>query len=173
MFTEAQTLHASFVRNEISIRKFLVGCSSKEEHADAAYAFRETHKLIDDVRKRLEDLRKLSEKMACVIAAATFDADTIRTDYCSATPDVKPIASVPSRSRQPEEYAKLMSWLGVPEGLWSTNDDHAPIKPHWPGVMEMLDREMRAGRPLPPGIDPNKTYNEYKLVIRGKKGVSE
>jgi hypothetical protein len=50
------------------------------------------------------------------------------------------------------------------------DEDSEAVRPHWPGMVSYLTGLMRQGRPLPPGIDPEKTYPRYKLRLRALKG---
>jgi hypothetical protein len=173
LYKEARSLHESFVKVDAALRKELTTNPNVEDHADAVYALRELAKLADEVRKKANSISEISQKLACVIQVATKNTDTIRTDHCIGTTDVKPIVTLPKQSTQPEQFAALMNWLGIPAAMWDRGDDHSVVKPHWPGMMNYLAEQMAAGRSLPPGVDPNKVYDEYKLTVRSKKGVAE
>jgi hypothetical protein len=62
-----------------------------------------------------------------------------------------------------------MEHLGIPEHMAAGD----VVRPHWPGLKEYLTKLAQQGLPLPPGIDPQKTYSEYTLEVRKKKGVLE
>lgn len=171
-FRAARTVHEQVVALQQRLEKFVAECVDKGELADVAYAMREASKLVDDTRKRLDGLGETAQKVACLVSVQLGDVSTIRTEHCSATPDVRQVASPPRRSTRPEEFARLMDHLGVPKHLWE-GGDHAVVQPHWPGLMDYLARQAAEGKPLPPGIDPSRTFPEYKLVIRAKKGVTE
>jgi hypothetical protein len=173
LYKRARDLHEEFVRADADLRKMVMTCASVEEHADTSYALRETADFVEDVRKRCEAIKKLAEQIACVLYTQMGMKDTIRTDYCSATPDIRTIVTIPRKSSDPENFGKLMTFLGVPPELWNAPEESTVVKPHWPGLMAHLHRMQIEGKPLPPGVDPNKTYPEYKLIVRKRKGVSE
>lgn len=138
---------------------------------DLAYATNEMYKWADDVRKQLKQVHEIAERVACLILVTKGVGESVKTEYCSASPHVKQMASVPSRKTKPEEFAKLMDHLGIPRQLWDVSDDDEVVRPHWPGLMAYLTRLGAEGKPLPPGVDPDKTYAVYSLLIRPRKGV--
>jgi hypothetical protein len=156
---------------EVHALQAIKKCSSLEDLADAAYCCRLIEDTADDIRKRTAETGQLCQRIACALAVATEQVDSIRTDYVTATPDVKMIASIPRRSTHLEQFAALMAHFGVPASAWE-GGEHAAVQPHWPGVMERINRDLAAGKPLPPGVDPDKTYPEYRLLMRkGKRTV--
>lgn len=173
IYKQARAIHEAYVQADGELRRFLSTCPNTEDQADAAYALREIADMVDEVRKMANSTGELAQRFACIIAGATGNPEPIRTEYCTATPDVKPIASVPRQSSDPEGYALLMEHLGIPRAMWDRGDDKSVVKPNWPGMMSYLAEQMKQGKPLPPGIDPDKTYSEYRLLIRKKKGVGE
>jgi hypothetical protein len=155
-------------RLEVHASQAIKKCASLVDLADAAYCCREIEKTADDIRKRTIELGEIAQRLACVIEVASEEVEPIRTEYVTATPDVKLIASLPKRSTDPEGFAALMAHLGIPEHAWQ-GGDHAPVQLHWKGLMERINRDSAEGKPLPPGVDPTKTYSEYKLCMRGGK----
>lgn len=147
---------------------------SKEECADIAYALREVREFAEDIRKRADALGRTSQAAACMLALAEANAQSIGTEYCSAALMCKTIVDMPKQKTDPEAFANVMHHLGVPESLWNlakTGKEHCVIAPHWPGLMELLSEQTAQGLPLPKGIDPNKSFTEYSLRIRGRKSV--
>lgn len=170
----AREAHARIYEMILSLRNDVVKCASKEELADYAYALRFAWRHIDDTRKDLKGLQELAEKLTCMKCTLLDDGDTIKTAYVTATPDCKPIASLPKKSKDPEGYRALMLGLGIPEYVLDEEDEEREtFKPHFPGIVARLEKLMAEGKPLPPGIDVTKTYPKYSLELRPKKGVEE
>lgn len=178
-FKRAMRAHSEVVAAEAELRRLLTAepavASSREELADAAYALREAEAIVDEGRKKLRGLRELAERMCCMVSAVSGDGECVRTPHCTAIPTVRTNVSVPTRKRDYEGWRALMRHLGVPDGLLGgpAESEHAAIDVHWPGLMDLLSREAAEGKPLPPGVDPNKTVAAYSLTIRKKKGVTE
>jgi hypothetical protein len=172
-YRKGQEFHAELVRADAALRKTLSLNPEIADHVDAAYALRELERMSDECRKVAKLLGDVEQKTTCVLASAMGSAESIRTDHCTATPQAKTIASVPRQSSDPDGYCRLMQYLKVPEELWGSEEEHSVLQPHWPGLMEKLNRDLERGLPLPDGIDPNKTYTEHKLRIQGKKSVTE
>jgi hypothetical protein len=142
-----------------------------QELADGALACREVYRLADDTRKEVDKLRKLCERMACLLWVKDSDGEPIRTRFCTATPDVKIIASIPKRTTRPDDYARLMTHLGIPVEMWDR--DIEVVRPHWPGFVDYISKLTAQGLPMPPGIDPDRTYPEYHLRTRRTRDVDD
>lgn len=145
---------------------------SLEELADTTYALREAGELINRLRIRVEALKTEIEAKACTIAVESGEIDPIRTEYCTATPDMKISVSVPKRRKEPEAYAELMTALGVPRELWDRGVENSPaVDLHYPGLVEMVTERAAAGLPLPPGVSPDRTKTMFRLAIRRRRGI--
>lgn len=159
------------VAAQVEVDALIHSSADEKEQADTAYALRQIEDLADEIRKNCKKQGELAQRMACMIVGTAGGSTIIRTDHVSATCDIRPIVSIPRRSTHPEEFAELMRYLKVPDELWKPGD-HAAMQPHWPGLVDLLSRRQAAGLPLPPGIDPNKTWPKYALILRGKKPPS-
>lgn len=136
---------------------------------DRIYALREAAKLLDDTRKECNRLADFATRLACLIWAQGDSSEPIRTEYCTGSPDVQMSVNIPNKKRDPVAFCNLMKFLGVPENLYLTESEI--VRPHWPGLVEMLTARLSKGLPLPEGIDVNATVPIYKITIRGKKGI--
>lgn len=142
------------------------------EQVDAAYAMRETAKLLDDTRKDASRLCETASKIACAIAIKSGSADTIRTEYVSATPKMDMAPAVPNRRRDPEQYRAFCAAVGIPEALVNVDENASQVfELHWPGLVSHFTALMEEGKPLPPGVRLDQTYPVYKLSMRGRKEV--
>lgn len=158
----AKTLHQDAIE----------GRCDMEELADLTYALREVFNYIDDMRKEISKTKQACERIACVLWSHKSDGDPIRTPYCTGTPKVKMMASLPNKRREPEKYAALMTHLGIDPSLWKGEND--AVRVHWPGFVEHMTALAEKGLPLPAGIDVDKTYPVYSLTIKkGKKGITK
>lgn len=146
-------------------------CADPETITNIAFAMHKAHELVDDTRKKLVCSGELLQKIACAIATVSGNVDAIKTAYVTATPDCKMSATLPKKSSDPEGYAALMEYLGVKEEYWKAEDTDECIRVHFPGMCKLISKLAEEGRPLPPGIDPEKTFAIYRLLMRGKKGV--
>jgi hypothetical protein len=173
LFKRARALHEEAVRMCLTARNDAKKCADTEELADLAFACRKTCDFLTETMKLVRQLGVLSEKIAATVHIATCpNQRSIHTQYVVATPNVKVMASIPRPDSSPKEYAEMMEFFGVPENLWKGRT-HALVKDHWPGVMEELTRLQAEGKPLPPGLDPEKSYAEYTLTLTGRKGPDE
>lgn len=154
----------------LEIRELTKAQTDMNELADWVYALRESYTFVDNLRKDIKAAMETCEKLACLFWIEMQDGDPIKTEYVTATPKVKMIASIPSKKKDPEQYAKLMNFLGVDEKLY---DEIEVVRPHWPGFVEMVSQLAEKGLPLPDGIDPTKTFPQYSLIVRKQKGVDE
>jgi hypothetical protein len=176
MFRKMREAHDFAVATLVALEQDVQAtCGNDEkELADIAYALRETTDLADDLRKRAAALGRTAQSAACMLQVTlNGSAASIKTDYCTAALKMKTVVSIPKKDRQPNEYAALMDWLKVPRELWQNeNSKYSAVEFHWPGLVDLISQKQSQGLPLPPGIDPNKTYVEYSLTMRGKKDVA-
>jgi len=158
---------ALFAATLTSREAITAGTLSLEDTTDVAFLARQLRDLADDARKELHQVYELAERIACLRWVTEnmnelSPSPSIRTRLCVATPDVKQMASLPRPTTQPKEYEALMSHLGVPKDSVA----FGILRPHWPAFADYLTDLGRLGKPLPPGITPDKTYPVYKLTIR-------
>jgi hypothetical protein len=156
-----------------SLHENIVTEHDMESATDIAYGLQKILQMVKDTEKDTRIRQQLAEKMACVLWVKDGgEKSNIKTDYVTGTPDVKMIASIPRRDKEPDAFFALMDHFGLPRDLFP-GEDADVVRPHWPGVVAALSKEMSEGKPLPNGIDPNKTYPKYELRLHGKKGVDE
>lgn len=151
-----------------------------EELADVAYALRHCfEKWLPDCTKETKRVAHIAELLACQLRLTALNPDSIKTEYCTAAPALNTMAVIPTRKKDPDGYEKLMNYLGIDLNLRDRGKvlfregeiETEVVKVHWPGFVGLLTRLAANGYPMPDGIDPNKTYTEYRLNIRSRKGV--
>lgn len=144
-----------------------------QELADTAYALRECEKFLAESLKKVKQLGALSGRLAATLHVAVASGErSIHTQHVVATPHVRTTCALPRPDHEPERYAAMMDHFGVPRHLWE-NREHALVKDHWPGIVDEIARLAREGKPLPAGIDPDKTYADYSLTLAGRKTPAE
>lgn len=136
-----------------------------EEIADAAMVLRRIADFADDLRKEANRVKEQAERVACAVWAKNEQSEPIRGEYVTATPDIKYSASLPKQSKDPKAYAELMNFMGVGHELVDTG----LLTLYWPKFTEWLSVQIAEGKPLPPGVNPDKLYPIYKLKMRKTK----
>lgn len=144
-------------------------CSNMEELADTAFACRETRKLADDIRKMCDVTQGMAEKICCAVAVKDEFAGPVKTEYCTATLNIKMCATLPSKTKDPEAYKALLDHFGIDNSLVE-ND---AVRFHWPGMVDYVTGLCEQGRPLPPGLNTEKTYPVYALKPLTKRKAIE
>jgi len=157
--------HTDLYKKKLQLESLVLHMTDLQELADTVYALKETIKFIEDIRTQLRGLEELGIKIACALWLRDEKAEPIRTEYVTASPDVKTMVSIP-KPGQPG-YLEFMAQFGITEAM--ANAD--VVRPHWPGMIEYVSQQLQAGKPLPVGTDLSKTYSIFKLTCRGKKGV--
>lgn len=143
-------------------------CSNVKELADYAFALRETAAMADDTRKTCEAIQRLAERICCAITVKDGLEGPVRTDYVTATPTVKMMASLPNKTREPDQYKRLLEHFGLDCELAEEDG----VRFHWPGMVRHISKLAEEGRPLPPGLDVEKTYPVYGLSpMKKRKGI--
>lgn len=167
----ASVTHAVLYEKLIKLRDTAASLS-QEDLVDCAYILRETAKLLDDMRKESTAIRELIERVICLkwVQQSLQDESTdtaIRGQLATGTPDVRQMASLPLPNKNPEEFEALMRSIGA---VTAAKKDL--VRPYWPGLTNWITNLVKKGKPLPNGIDPNKTYALYRLFpLRRKKGL--
>lgn len=151
------------------IRENLQNQAKLSEVADTAYTIRRAFDLMEEQLKQLRALKTLSEKILCMKWALGSDGSSIKTEYCTATPEVNEMAKIPSQKNQPSDYCQFLADLGCPDELIKAD----ALRPHWPGLIELFKTRHAEGKPLPKGVDPSTTYPVYSVRFLKKKGVIE
>ncbi len=152
------------------------------EMVDIVYACREIGKFVDDLQKESRGLDKFVSRLACLKWLKMVDSPhNIKTEYATATPDMRICAGIPDFRHTPDAYNKLMDYLGIDPVLRDSGDIDSPhgtestevVRIHWPGFQSLVNRLTTEGYSLPDGIDPSKNYTDYKLGMRGRKKISD
>ena len=132
---------------------------------DVAFTMYELNKLINDIGVEIRKTQELAETLVCRTWISQTNDEPIRTEHCTATPDLKLQPAVPKKGTP--ELAELLDWLGVKE-------NHDAVRIHWPTLCDIVTKRMTEGGSLPKCIDPSNMHNpSAKLRYYKKKGVSE
>lgn len=173
--------HAEIYESLGAIKRSVNKDATCEELADVAVALREAETYLKDVRVEVTKLKEYTEQVCCMLyledAARMMKQEPIRTDLVTASPDMKVAARIPTFEKDPVNYVKLMTYLGIDECLWDRGtmltelgEEHTEvISVHWPGFTSLCTRLKAKGLPLPDGINPDATYTQFTLRMR-KKG---
>ena len=150
--------------SEIAETREQMKLSSPEELTDIGFICKKMYEQVDDLRKEIQRLQDLAERLACLkgeVEGKPRFAGTLATG----TPSVSMSANIPHPKKNPEQYTQLCDYLGVPEQMvqWDL------FRIHWPGFKEFFTAQMAAGKPVPPGVDVDKTHAHYKLRYRGRR----
>lgn len=136
------------------------------ELADIAFVCREVDTATDEFLKRVRDIGRISQAVACVSLATNGD-DIVRTETCTASPNPKPWYKIPyKRAQNPEQWDRIMEAIGVSE-LANKRD---LVRIYAPAFMEYCGELIGSGNPPPAGVDPTQmTSMELNLRITRRK----
>ena len=184
IYAESKKVHENIYRLMAQLRVEIDKCNNMVELCDYAYAINGTHGFIEDLKKELWNFRELLNKKVCDLWISFAQKDissvdrSIRTDYVTATPSIGTAPNIPKSRDNPEEYKKLMDYLGIDISGWpvtETEDEggklNEVVKIHWPGLCSLVTAKLSAGLPAPPGIDISKMSPVYKLTLRKRRDV--
>lgn len=174
-WAQARELYTQTYEDILSLREKIVQVKdgpSNEDLTNLVYITKKTSELCDDLRKELNELDGLAGKIVCAkwMKANANDvsaAQPIRATVATGTPDLGQIAAIPKPKSDPEGYSKLLTFLGVPDD----KHESGMIRVHWPSFQKHCNELASQGKPLPPGIDPSKTYPDYKLKVTKSRKI--
>jgi hypothetical protein len=147
LYGYSRKVHQESYKRLLALERLLTQEGELTELGDAVFALRKTEELLEDARKECGKLLTLMEKLTCLRWLATSKThEPIRTEYCTASPDVKQTVSVPPKDS--DDYKSLLKHFEIPDG--------APFMPHWPSLLKRVSADIAAGQPIPPGCDPSK-----------------
>ena len=136
-----------------------------ETLVDIAFILRSMSEYCNDLRKEMDKNREFVEKIACmrwVQDSLNDNTDSpIRGKLATGTPQLRQMASLPSQSKDPINYVKFMKRIGV----FGQALKRGLVRTHWPSIVDYITELTEKGKPLPPGIDPSKTYPMYRLLL--------
>lgn len=148
------------------------------ECADNAYALRECLKFHEANEKDMKNLQKQYMRTAVLLFARSGTNQPIRTEYVTATPQINRCFQLPSAKDKPNEYAELMTFLGIDPQLWDygRNEDadrqDKVVDLYWPGLQAYLRTLEQLGHPIPDMLKTVEPFNTYDLYMVKKKGVT-
>lgn len=133
------------------------------ELADTAVAIRECERMLHSLLKQVREIQNQAEAKAALALTMKGEIE-IKTEFTSAKVSMKQTPRVPKQSQDPEAFAKLMDWLGVPEEVYEDrNGQGGAVHIHWPGFVEEFTRRRVNGEQLPDGVDPQSVRTIHRL----------
>jgi len=161
LYAKTRQMHAEFCMLQPDIEKSLSEATNLEDLADTIYTLRESQKFFEWMKKEVGKTLTLAERLCCLAWVRRNVAENIKTKHCIAMPDIKQGPRIP-REGSPE-YEELLQFYGVPSGT--------PFRPHWPALRDRIAEDIKAGRPVPKGIDPNAMTPSYVVKTRKKQPI--
>ena len=161
LYAKTRQMHATFCMLQPDIEKSLSEATNLEDLADTIYTLRESQKFFEWMKKEVGKTLTLAERLCCLAWVRRNVAENIKTKHCVAMPDIKQGPRIP-REGSPE-YEELLQFYGVPSGT--------PFRPHWPALRDRITEDIKAGRPVPKGIDPSAMIPSYVVKTRKKQPI--
>lgn len=124
--------------------------------ADSVLLTRKSAELLEDAANQLVELQKALSAAGCMMLVAKGDGEPLQGVFCSASGRPSTACEIPSRSKNPEKYARLCAIMGVA--------DHPLTRIHYPAIKQTITEYLARGLALPPELDEYKQYKEYNLV---------
>ena len=152
------------IRNAIKDAKLTNG-----NMVDIAFLISKVEALCDDTRKECGTTKLLLDEVVCAMHVMSLLANGDKEqalEGCIAigTPSADYKATGPKHNTP--EWSQLLNWMGVPE------EYHGAVSLHWPSFCLMMKELAAAGKPYPPGQDPNKVYVKWSLQrLHLRKGL--
>ena len=161
LFAKWQKVHHEFLQEMHRVKDL-------NELADMVYVIRKIADMLEEMSSKAKGAYDLNARLLCLLWAQHGDHEPVRTDHCTVTPKIKMSASLPKKGT--EEYKNLLkNYFKIPENLIEID----AVRPHWPGVTDLITELATRGASLPEGIDPSKTYHTYSVLIKAKKAIQE
>lgn len=171
VYRKLQKTYAQILPQLIELSKQLDDETSHSEMADIGYMAREFVKVAEELTKKGKQLHEKSQLSLCSSLMRHNTMDKIKTEYCSATPDIKQIVSAPSLRSNPEAFKKLMvDYFGI-DPIFCM--EFEAVRPNYNGVNDLVTSLTNSGDPLPDGLTPSVVHDRFVVTYRKRKGVLE
>jgi len=145
---------------------------SMEELINRIYIVRQCSKYLDDLRKEMDGVSNLMEKLCCALwtikyANDPLKAESIHAQFATGTPKIWMRSKLPKIREDPDRYFELLAYFGV-------SQKHAAmevVKINWPRFGDFLTDAAENGEPLPHGIKPDETYCVYSVNVLARRDL--
>lgn len=136
-----------------------------KEMVNMLYVLRETLKYHDDICKEIRAVSELLEKVTCLMYMQEHidDDPPIHASLATGTARMRMVSSPPHPTKERERYIKMLKSFGVDDHIIETG----VLNCHWVRMGDYITKLCEEGKPLPPGVDPDKTIPKYSVSIRG------
>jgi hypothetical protein len=139
-----------------------------EELVDVIHLLKVLAEQADTIRKEAERLKGTTERVVCMRWVTNPNAtEIIRGKVASGSPYVSQRAAIPHPTNEPEAYQAMMKAFKVPDDVVQTG----LLDLHWKRFQEYVTRLTAEGKPLPAGVDPNRTTPVFKVATRALRSV--
>lgn len=128
---------------------------------DTVYALKKTNEVLDDMRKKLDKVTHLAERLGCVIAVQSAEAQ-LHGRWSTGTTGMREQPGVPNPEKEPEAYVELMRALGASEQVI----EDKTLRPSFEAVGEYMAKLGEEGRPLPEALQSVRKFPVYSISTR-------
>jgi len=138
---------------------------SQLELCDIGFLSREIVKICEEMRKDINAMKELVDKVLCTkimldAVNSTSKDDTVRTELCSGKPHIKKIVRVPAKDSP--EYTQMLQFFGVkPEDI-----DKGVLRVSYSALCAFVTEQAELGKQTPEFIP--QVYDYFTITHRKK-----
>ncbi len=167
-FQKVQEMYTEFLTRNTETQTRAAAVKTIEEIANIIRASREITDMLEEMAKLSRGALDQLTRLICLRWAKESETgEPVRTPYVRISPDVKLAATLPKKGT--DEYKALLTTLGFSQELIETD----AVRPHWPGMTDLIATCMAEGKRLPEGLSMDKTYPVYSIKVYKVKGITE
>lgn len=144
-----------------------------KEVVDYLYVVKESMNVLKESRNELGRITNYLEQLLGKMLQLKQEDDgvmrgaTIRTEWTTASPRYSLQVAVPKKDREPELFASMCEYMGIPEHVHKNE----AIKIEWKGLQAELQRKLAEGVPLPEGYAVDDLYIRYSVSCTKKRDL--
>lgn len=165
MYIRVENMHRIVYGLLVQVRDDLKGPIPQGDRVDLSYLLNQIAKMLKDIEKESRLLREQNDNIVCFKAMTEGSVEKIKGEVATGTPDVKMTAKLPRKDS--EEFLALMEDLGISHEVVGLD----AVRPHYPGLVELISQRVAAGGNPPKGVDVNTMHPKYSLILRKQSGV--
>lgn len=141
------------------------------ELVDYMYILHKAAELAEDLRKELNRQRETMARMTCIrwvqeTVNSGENPEPIRGKLAIGSPDVRSALSMPKVDTA--EHDAIMETLGIPHAAIETG----LFRIHWPRLVDYITDLQAQGKNIPKCFSTCNRFDDYRVVLRPKRGVS-
>ena len=140
------------------LKSELIREKNLEDATDTIGVLKKTFDMIKDLKMEVDRCTEQMEKVVCALyIRSPIMGEPIRGEWVTGSPYPRSVFKFPSMKSDPEAYMNWMRQMGVPDDVIASG----AVRPHYPSMVEHLNKLEAEGKQLPQNVNPHDSGTEF------------